>query len=212
MFAVYGVTGRVFSGTSDQLKQVGALQAATRTRAIQPSGREGSAPGGHAGEAADGAQRHAISAYEQTQRGSVERQPVTRVVQLMSQEVISVAREASVAQAWQLLETHRLGQLPVLDPQGVLVGLLLRTDLLPSLAHGSQEWGRLLQQAVGDTMWTPVPGVAADTDIRRVAQVLLDTGLPGLPVTDDNGGVTGFISRSDILRAIVTDPPLDLWG
>jgi CBS domain-containing protein len=61
-------------------------------------------------------------------------------------------------------------------------------------------------------MSTPVPCVAPDTDIRRVARVLLDTDLPGLPVVDDEGVVTGFVSRSDILRAVVTDPPLDLWG
>ena len=60
-------------------------------------------------------------------------------------------------------------------------------------------------------MWTPVPSVAPDTDIRRVARVLLDSGLPGLAVVDDDGRVTGFISRSDILRAVVADPPLDLW-
>jgi CBS domain-containing protein len=72
-------------------------------------------------------------------------------------------------------------------------------------------WRALLAQSVVDLMWSPVPSVAADADIRRVAQVLLDTGLPGLPVVDDAGLVTGFVSRSDILRAVVADPPLDLW-
>jgi CBS domain-containing protein len=61
-------------------------------------------------------------------------------------------------------------------------------------------------------MWTPVPSVSPDTDIRRVASVLLDTALPGLAVADEEGTVVGFISRSDILRAVVADPPLDLWG
>jgi CBS domain-containing protein len=61
-------------------------------------------------------------------------------------------------------------------------------------------------------MSTPVPSVAPSTDIRRVARVLLDTGLPGLPVVDEQGLVVGFVSRSDILRAVVTEPPLDLWG
>jgi CBS domain-containing protein len=32
-------------------------------------------------------------------------------------------------------------------------------------------------------MVSPVPTVAPDTELRRVAGVLLDTGLPGLPVT-----------------------------
>jgi CBS domain-containing protein len=61
-------------------------------------------------------------------------------------------------------------------------------------------------------MWTPVPAVAEETDIRRVARVLLDTHLPGLPVVSEDGAVTGFVSRTDILRAVVHDPPLDLWS
>jgi CBS domain-containing protein len=73
-------------------------------------------------------------------------------------------------------------------------------------------WRAWLSQNVAQLMSTPVPSVAPDTDIRRVARVLLDTGLPGLPVIDEQGFVTGFVSRSDILRAVVTDPPLDLWG
>jgi CBS domain-containing protein len=60
-------------------------------------------------------------------------------------------------------------------------------------------------------MWSPVASVALGTDIRRVARVLLDTGLPGLPVVDAEGLVIGFVSRSDILQAVDADPPLDLW-
>ena len=72
-------------------------------------------------------------------------------------------------------------------------------------------WRALQMQSVLEVMWTPVPSVAPDTDIRRLARVLLDTGLPGLPVVDDAGQVIGFVSRSDVLRAVVADPPLDLW-
>ena len=43
-----------------------------------------------------------------------------------------------------------------------------------------------------------------------VAGVLLDTGLPGLPVTEEAGVLIGFISRTDILRAVAADPPLDV--
>jgi hypothetical protein len=31
-------------------------------------------------------------------------------------------------------------------------------------------------------------------------------------VLNDDGPVLGFISRSDILRAVVADPPLTLWA
>jgi CBS domain-containing protein len=84
-------------------------------------------------------------------------------------------------------------------------------ERMPSPDSHVLVWRALLVQPVVDVMWTPVPSVSPDTDIRRVARVLLDTGLPGLPVVDEEGKVTGFVSRSDILRAVVADPPLDLW-
>ena len=61
-------------------------------------------------------------------------------------------------------------------------------------------------------MVSPIPTVSPDTGLRRLASVLLDTGLPGLPVTDEYGSLVGFISRTDILRAVAADPPLDLWS
>ena len=61
--------------------------------------------------------------------------------------------------------------------------------------------------------WTKgVYAAARRLRLRRVAAVLLDTGLPGLPVTDEAGVLSGFISRTDILRAVAADPPLDLWS
>jgi CBS-domain-containing membrane protein len=115
-----------------------------------------------------------------------------------------------------LLSQKQLGQAPVVDAQGMLVGLLTRADLmrperLPGPDGHALVWRALLLQNVADIMWTPVPSVSADTEIRRLARVLLDSGLPGLPVVDDQGQVNGFVSRSDVLRAVVADPPLDLW-
>jgi CBS-domain-containing membrane protein len=89
---------------------------------------------------------------------------------------------------------------------------LLQPQQLADSAQHALAWQGLLARSVIDIMATPVPSVAPESDIRRVAQVLLDTGLPGLPVVDEQGRVSGFVSRSDILRAVVTDPPLDLWG
>lgn len=104
----------------------------------------------------------------------------------------------------------------VVDGAKVLVGLISPPDLMaPERLLGSDSlavvWQTLLMQSVVDVMWTPVPSMALNTDIRRVARVLLDTALPGLPVGDDDGRVTGFVSRADILRAVRGDPPLEFW-
>lgn len=224
MFSVYGMQGRLFRGSMEQLRQVGGVDALSRSRAVPAIGHEGRDTGAETAGAfsealanasvTDDAQRAVRSAYTP---GATQRRPVRMVQELMTIKTITVRDSATVQQAWQLLADSAVGQVPVVDAAGHLVGMLLRADLLkperlsaagvPALA-----WRALLQQNVSDIMVTPVPSVVADADIRRVARVLLDTGLPGLPVVDEQGAVIGFISRADILRAVVTDPPLDLWS
>lgn len=225
MFSIYGVTGRLFRGSMEHLRHIGPLGAVDRTNRIDPVGREGREEGftaawpdtGSAALPVDESHRSAVAAYAQTQRGGVDRHPLTRVDALMSQPVITLSNQLSVLQAWQQLASRHIGQAPVVNESAVLVGLLSRADLLrpdrlPAAESSSVAWRALLAMSVVDIMATPVPSVAPDTDIRRVARVLLDTGLPGIAVADEQGRVVGFVSRSDILRAVVTDPPLDLWG
>jgi CBS domain-containing protein len=232
MFSVYGTAGRLFRGSLEQLRQVGGVGALKRTHGVWTVGRDGrdipaeaqgafteslsQAPG--AGTSRDDSPRSKpLAAYAETLDARLPRHPLSTVRDLMSSSIITLPDSASVLQAWQLLSDKNVGQAPVVDATGRLVGLLTRADLLkperlPTPDSHALVWRALMQQNVTKIMWTPVPGVAADSDIRRVARVLLDTGLPGLPVVDEQGVVTGFISRSDILRAVVNDPPLDLWG
>lgn len=219
MFSVYGISGRVFTGTQEQWRQVARVSAPARTRAIGPAGQHDQAAHNAAPhpETTGDLQRTAMAAYAQTQQGSARRQPLTRVDDVMSRSIITVPQEATLAQAWQLLARHAIGQAPAVDAAGRLVGLLLRADLLqggllPESGSDALAWRDLLAQRVSALMWTPVPCVAADADLRRVTGLLLETGLPGLPVVDEQGAVTGFVSRSDILRAVVADPPLELWA
>lgn len=232
MFSVYGMQGRLFRGSLEQLRQVGGVRALSRTRTVLPVAKEGrdrlaesfgafvesqANAGAGRGAATDEARKSALSAYTDTQLGSSERRPLSQVQDLMSKQIISLRDSATVLQAWQILSEKAVGQAPVVDAQGHLVGLLTRADLLrperlPSPDSHALAWRAFTLQNVTQIMITPVPSVATDTDIRRVAQMLLDTGLPGLPVVDEQGLVAGFISRSDILRAVVTEPPLDLWG
>jgi CBS domain-containing protein len=228
MFMVYGTSGQLFKGSMEQLRQISGVGALARSRRILPVGRDGhdvteESAAAYAGLAqrkpveGDSPQISPVVAYAQTQQGPHQRRPLSSVADVMNRQAITLPDSATVLQAWHLLAEKEMGQAPVIDAHGQLVGLLTRADLLkperlPSPESHALVWHALLLQSVKDIMWTPVPGVSPESDIRRVAQVLLDTGLPGLPVVDEQGHVTGFISRSDILRAVVTDPPLDLWG
>ena len=219
MFSVYGVTGRVFTGTVEQLRHIDKVHAVARLHPIEANdlvlGPELSvtpfeAETPHPKPLLPAT---AVAAYAQVSQPSAVRQPLDRVSLLMTQPAVTVRTDVPLAIAAALLTRHRVGQMPVVDAQGQLVGLLLRADIYPTLESPSAtDWADRMALPVAEVMWTPVASVTADTDIRRVAQVLLDTHLPGLPVVDDNGTLTGVVSRTDILRAVANDPPLDVWG
>jgi CBS-domain-containing membrane protein len=218
MFSVYGETGRLFKGAMEDLRHVEAVRAVSRSRAVEPVGRfPASGPSPQAAPHTAGVHSSQLAAYAQAGAAQVPRHPLTRVADVMGHGVITVLAETPLLEAWQQLSQHGVSQAPVVDAQGLLVGLLTRAELLnlerlPLPGTNLLVWRAFLAQPVSETMLTPVPAVARETDIRHVARVLLDTHLPGLPVVNDAGMVEGFVSRTDILRAVVHDPPLDLWS
>ena len=240
MFAVFSVSGRVVSGTLDQLRDVAPVRAASRLRGVSPTGSDEESSDQnrsradqdfvHLGQGAvrdpnrgfgapSGSAQSALAAYADasTPLQHANKRPLTKVADVMSTRVTTVQDDMHLADAWQLLADSGVGQAPVLNAENRLVGLLLQADMmqgasLPHPATAPAAWLALWRQTVAELMWTPVPSVSMDADIRRVAEALLRWHLPGLPVADETGTVTGFIARSDILRAVVADPPLDLWG
>lgn len=218
MFAIYGTSGQIFHGPFEELRRVAPALRAGTVRPVEPVFQRllDGVTLDVAAPRLPPASR-ALAAYSGARQAAAERQPLTRVEDVMSRDPVVVLDHLTVWEALQHLAQHRVGQGPVVNPRNELVGLLTWVQLmqigrLPSPQAEAQEWQRLMQQPVTDWMLSPVPSVEPDTDIRRLALALLETGLPGLPVVVANGLVSGFVSRADILRAVAHDPPLDLWA
>lgn len=221
MFQVYGQQGRIFSGSLEELRQLPQVLAVSRLRRLTPvaSGPEPLAPdAGPVGPGGQGsAEQQAMAAYAGLSQHHA-RHPLIRVADVMHRPAYTVAASATLREAWHTLARHGIGQAPVVGDDGALVGLVGRAELLPPamlerMAIDPAAWQAMLAQPVVAVMWSPVPSTTPETELRRVAAMLLGTGLPGVPVADDSTGqVLGFVSRTDLLRALVTEPPLDLWG
>ncbi|MFN9475713.1 HPP family protein [Acidovorax sp.] len=224
MFFVFGPSGQMYRGGAENLASIAPVRRVQRPQALRTRSLDEQAqpevlpqPGSSTVQPVNLRLQDAVSAYAQTEQGPTQaRKPLTLVSDVMTQEALTVQPGALVNDAWQTLAEHHVAQAPVVDAQGRVVGLLLRADmapldLLPEPGAVKQAID-LARRPVSEVMVSPVPAVAADTELRRVAAVLLETGLPGLPVADEAGRLTGFISRTDILRAVAADPPLDLWS
>lgn len=209
MFSIYGVTGQVFNGTLEEMVRVRALARARSARAIAQEGEEmgveavaGSTNRSH---------EEAVRAYRAMLPSELERGPLIHAEQIMQRQVISLAATEDVAQAWRTLRDRAIHQAPVRSDHGQLIGIVSERDLLTAINIDEGHVIESLARQVRDVMSTPVVAAEPITDIRRIASVMLESGVDGVPITNQRGGLVGFVSRSDILRAVINDPPLSLW-
>lgn len=208
MFGIYGVNGQIFSGRLEQLPDV---RQVGRRRAVDAIGTAGAELGDAAARVLPESRRAASAAYRRMLHIEDERGPLVHARQIMRPQVLALAAADEVARAWRLLVERRIRQAPVLGRDGGLVGIVSEHDLLVALDPERGAAGAVMAQRVADVMTSPV--VAADplTDIRYIARVMLERGVDGVPIVDERQALVGFVSRGDLLRAVVADPPLSLW-
>lgn len=207
MFSLYGLHGPVFT---DPLEAMNRIHPANRVSGVQPIDPDAGAGARGVGAMAPGAQDQAILAYRRA-HGDLERGPLYHASEVMNKPVITLKATDAVARAWRLLRDQRIHQAPVVDAANQLVGIVSERDLLTAIDIEGDLVIETLRRQVQDVMTTPVAAAAATTDIRHIAAVMLANSVDGVPIADERGRLIGFVSRSDILRAVVTDPPLSLW-
>lgn len=215
MFSLYGLSGPIFQGTLESLGRfapVAPRPPVTPLRRIgdqfevAPTTEEGGGGGTRASPAGQ-----AVEAYQAMSPQELDRGPLYLANQLMQPEVITVRAEDGVTSAWSTLVGHRIHQAPVLDASDRLVGIVSERNLLASLNVEAGQVRDVMDKRVTDVMTTPVVAASPATDIRRIARVMLDQDVDGVPIVNDSGALIGFVSRGDILAAVVRDPPLSIW-
>ena len=217
MFSIHGVTGQTFRGSLEHLIQVPGAFASRHARGVNKEGEELGAEfelvrRRLAGEEdTDPRYARAAAAYARSLHPETQRESVRHAYQVMTRAVLTLREKDTVESAWRRLVARGVRQAPVLEPARGVVGLVSERELLTVIdLEGKTPTGGL-GRSVGEVMASPVICADPVTDVRRIARVLLETGLTALPVVDEAGMLVGIVSRGDILRAVLSDPPLSLW-
>ena len=132
------------------------------------------------------------------------------VHELMTSPATSVPAGSPLEIAVQTLSTRHISALPVVDAHSHVVGVISEADILEERLPADpraqlrpvedivRPWHRL----VDDVMTRPVT-VHENSDVARVAELMVERGWKSLPVVRD-GHLVGVISRSDVVRALST--------
>jgi CBS domain-containing membrane protein len=141
----------------------------------------------------------------QPTRPAVPAGPAT-VATLMSQPVLAVSPDDSLATAWLTMRRARIRHLPVQTTDCRLVGLLTHRDILGAASSRlvvPSEPDRVRQLTgvrVGDVMETHVQTAAPDEPAGQAGQRLLRGKIGCLPVVDGDGRLVGIVTGADFLR------------
>jgi len=132
----------------------------------------------------------------------------TRVRDLMTTKLVTLFAEQAMPLAEEIMRFRHIRHLPVVDPDGKLVGLVSHRDILAantsSLVGLSDEQRRarqgsvLVKDIMTKDMWTVTPQTYAEV----AAQTLLDHAYGCLPVVED-GKLVGILTERDFLKVAI---------
>lgn len=128
---------------------------------------------------------------------------------------MTVRPSDSALHARELLERHRINQLPVMDDDH-LVGIVTDRDLRDVFPSSLEYEGRGDRRHRGvdpervrvrDVMSPHVFSLSVDDSVREAAGLLRRRRIGGLPILDQRSRLCGIITRSDLLKALEDQDP-----
>jgi CBS domain-containing protein len=211
MFAVIDVGGSQSSYVPGIFRDR-KVPKVSKTPAIQPVGRENQPPEQQSQKGSSSFQNRL---YEQAQAFS-QATPSTLVARdIMSSPVITLPFNASLAQAWELVKDKRFRHIPIQSRNGALVGILSDRDLsrgtVKSALVGIKGSAYLAKVTIENYVSHPVLVADPEATLLAIARVLLEERIGAIPVVSQEKEILGLITRSDILRVIVSHPNFENW-
>lgn len=124
---------------------------------------------------------------------------------LMSRHLVTIAVDASLADAWTVMQRARIRHLPVVDGGGGLIGLLTHRDLLAAaqsrvtFPDDADRLRMLAWARVADVMETHLSATSSSASAADAAGRMASLKIGCLPVVDDDR-LTGMLTEHDFLR------------
>ena len=119
---------------------------------------------------------------------------------IMARSEATLSPDMDICRAMKQLLKSKLTGAPVVDSDGVLLGMLTERDCLKVLV--AWELDGLPGGNVRDFMSAPAESIRPTASLFDIAHIVLTRSFRKLPVVDADGRVIGQVSRRDMLVAI----------
>lgn len=129
-----------------------------------------------------------------------------KVVDVMTQNPLSMTPSETVGQADEVMSENRIRQLPVVDGSS-LVGIITDRDIRSFLDSGSllvpDARAKALATEIKEVMSTDPLTLSPDDDLQEALELLIEEKIGGIPVMDQAEGLVGIVTYVDVLRCFL---------
>lgn len=144
--------------------------------------------------------------------------------EVMTRDVVTVNRAASVTDVARLLVEHKVSGLPVVDEEHRVVGMITEGDLiykdkkvhmpafleilggviyLENPQRIVNDLKKMTATKVAEVMTSKVYTVKEDATMEDIATIMVERQVNRLPVVDQAGKLVGIISRQDLVKVMI---------
>ena len=116
---------------------------------------------------------------------------VKRAESGMIYDPITISKEQTVGDALKLMSENKIGGIPVVDADNMLIGIVTNRDL---------RFQRDMERRIEDVMTKENIITTHSTELEKASEILLTNKIEKLPVVDDNGRLIGLITYKDITK------------
>ncbi len=118
---------------------------------------------------------------------------VKRAENGMIYDPITVMPEKTVADVLKMMQTYKIGGIPVVNDEGYLVGIVTNRDL---------RFEKRLDKRISEVMTSEnLVTTNESTDLEKAADILQENKIEKLPVVDKNNKLIGLVTYKDITKA-----------
>ena len=122
--------------------------------------------------------------------------------ELCNRDVVFTQKDSSVQAAAQLMRTHHIGDLVVVeerDDRRVPIGILTDRDIVIEVIAEKVDMEAV---AIGDVMSFDLVTVQEDDDIFDTIELMRTKGIRRVPVVDSQGGLVGILAVDDLIDLV----------
>ena len=127
---------------------------------------------------------------------------VEDILSVKGSSVVTIADGCPLVEAAQVLDSHAIGALVVVDNANRPVAVLTERDIVREIAvNGEASLNRSVANAATPSFVTAMP----DESIESVMQRMTDRRVRHLPVLNPQGSLAGIISIGDVVKSKIAD-------